>query len=271
MIPSFDRMLCLFLICFYQISSCGSQSIPLVANPSGFRPDDNLLNRYPGPNIAPPVNPFVNLLGNLLGGLGPVPNNNFAPPPIRYPQSARLLSPDSVIECSAVISPQTILHSVHSDRPRPNHDVLTDASNKTGFCVPNPMDCRARGGSLLGPCLQFQAPNMPPQVFGACCYFEATCGQTIRVNGTHFRSPNFPDPYPTPGSCQVTIRNTYPSVCQVRLDFLVFNLKQPVQGNCNSDRFVVNGQASNDIIPSICGFNPDQHSELDWNAFEHIS
>lgn len=261
------------------IQDCGGQSIPLVANPGGS-PGSNSNNDFPGPQyMAPsamrpppqkPNNPFANLLGNLLGGLGALAVNMPPPPPNyqqnlpstmpqRFPQNGRLNQIpmyEPVIECSVPLSPQMI--------PRPSHtssELSRDSSNKTGFCVPSPMDCRGRGGTLLGPCLRFRGPNAPPQVFGACCYFEATCGAGIYVNGTHFRSPNFPDPYPSPGSCQVTIKNTYSNICQIRLDFIVFNLKQPVLGNCNSDRFVVNGQSNNDIIPSLCGYNPDQHSE----------
>ena len=270
-------ILCLAITITAFLPICFLQSIPIVANPTGIRPDADGSNgfRYPGPQYVAPsamqpppqqINPLFNMLGNLLGGLGaftmnnPVPNypSNMSPPPVqRFPHGGRLIQPpqESVIECAAPPVPHMILGpGAH------NSEMSSDASNKTGFCVTNPMECRGRGGSLLGPCLRFRAPNMPPQIVGACCYFEATCGQAIHVNGTHFRSPNFPDPYPSPGSCQVTVKNTYSNVCQIRLDFIVFNLKQPILGNCNSDRFVVNGQSNNDIIPSICGYNPGQHS-----------
>lgn len=260
---------------------CCLQSIPIVANPSGNGPGADGTNgiRFPGPQymaasaMQPPIqqtNPLFNMLGNLLGGLGALTMNNpyagYPPNPPhqpypgqRFPQSGRLIQPqEGVIECSAPPAPHMIMnpgtHSSHGS------EVSSEASNKTGFCMPNPMECRGRGGTLLGPCLRFRAPNMPPQIFGACCYFETTCGQSVYVNGTHFRSPNFPDPYPAPGSCQVTVKNTYSNICQIRLDLIVFNLKQPISGNCNSDRFVVNGQSNNDIIPSICGYNPEQHS-----------
>lgn len=279
--PAMTTCLSFALLAF--LGLCCGQSIPLIASPSGGQPDAGIDVRYPGPQYVAPsamrpqqlppqqgVNPIGNLLGNLLGGLGALamnlppplnsnypPNPPYMPPPHRFPGSGRLTQSqmqESVIECTAPPTPQLI--------PRRGQSELgSDFSNKTGFCVPSPMECRGRGGTLLGPCLRFRGTNMPPQIVGACCYYQTTCGGDIHVNGTHFRSPNFPDPYPSPGSCQATVKNTYSNICQLRLDFIVFNLKQPVLGNCNSDRFVVNGQSNNDIIPSLCGYNPDQHSK----------
>lgn len=54
-----------------------------------------------------------------------------------------------------------------------------------------------------------------------------------------------------------------PNVCQIRLDFLKFDLDRPRTGICENDRFVVSGQASNSIIPPICGYNSGQHMYID--------
>ena len=282
-----EKLLLLFTLSLLPVSLC--QSIPVVANRNSFKgdgPDGTGDVRFPGPQymaagaMRPPPpqapgNPIASILGNLLGGLGALtlppssPAGDFYPPnsvpPSRFPMSGRLVQPpEPMIECSAPLSPHFIQRPSSGHQQHHNHaggEAGGDVSNRTGYCVPSPMDCRGRGGSLLGPCLRYRGSNLPPQVAGACCYFETTCGQSVRVNGTHFRSPNFPDPYPSPGSCQVAIKNTYSNICQIRLDFLVFNLKQPVLGNCNADRFVVNGQSNNNILPSLCGYNPDQHSE----------
>lgn len=54
-----------------------------------------------------------------------------------------------------------------------------------------------------------------------------------------------------------------PNICQLRLDFLKFDLDRPRSGVCENDRFVVSGQASNSIVPAICGYNAGQHMYID--------
>lgn len=278
-----------FLVSVLLVTSChiDCQSIPVVVNPIGsnnnpsqaYRPG----NVYPPPNGPPfpsiqPQNPIASFLGNLLGGLaGSVPVNAAQIRPSgNQPQTPQIFPgagmfnnglPPRMMECQ--IAYQQNLqgshhHGHHGSSDGPANPEMAH-SNRTGYCVPSPNDCRARGGQLLGPCFRRQGGPYGPPVgppFGACCYFEQTCGGNIFVNGSHFRSPDFPEPYPGPGSCSVNIKNTYRNTCQIRLDFVFFNLKQPIQGFCNADRLVVNGQATNDIIPSICGFNPGQHSKL---------
>lgn len=268
------------------VTSCqiGCQSIPVVVNPipgnnapgQSFRPG----NIYPPPNGPAPgmiqqYNPLASFLGNLLGGLtGSVPPNaGTTRPPGNPSQNPQIPGggmfytplPPRLIECR-IGYPHRPHGSGHHHGHHMSNDEAIDPestnSNRTGYCVPSPNDCRGRGGQLLGPCFRRQGGPYGPPVgppFGACCFFEQTCGGNILVNGSHFRSPDFPEPYPGPGSCSVNIKNTYRNTCQIRLDFIFFNIKQPVQGFCSSDRLVINGQATNDIIPSICGFNPGQH------------
>ncbi|RWS04237.1 uncharacterized protein B4U79_12545, partial [Dinothrombium tinctorium] len=52
-------------------------------------------------------------------------------------------------------------------------------------------------------------------------------------------------------------------LCQLRLDFIDFELNQPSNGNCESDQFVVTGQNANSIVPALCGFNSGQHLYVD--------
>ena len=54
-----------------------------------------------------------------------------------------------------------------------------------------------------------------------------------------------------------------PNICQIRLDFLKFDLDRPRTGICENDRFVVSGQASNSIVPPLCGYNSGQHLYID--------
>lgn len=58
----------------------------------------------------------------------------------------------------------------------------------------------------------------------------------MSVNGTSFRNRGFPNPSNEPGSCTLQVKNAYPNVCQIRLDLIAFNVKQPNAGNCDTDR-----------------------------------
>lgn len=101
---------------------------------------------------------------------------------------------------------------------------------------------------------------------------QVTCGDTIRYNGTYFRNPGAPAPFSDSRACSVTVARQ-PNVCQVRLDFLKFDLDRPRNGVCENDRFVVSGQASNSIIPPICGYNTGQHMyiDLDQGGFNPLT
>lgn len=97
---------------------------------------------------------------------------------------------------------------------------------------------------------------------GVCCSIQVSCGETIRYNGTYFRNPGAPAPFSDSRACSVTVARQ-PNICQIRLDFLKFDLDRPRSGVCENDRFVVSGQASNSIIPPICGYNTGQHMYID--------
>lgn len=170
-------------------------------------------------------------------------------------------------------------------------DCPTFDGNRTGICVATASECRERGGRRLGTCYAnqgnintlnnqfggqsvFGPPFGPPlgTAVGVCCSIQASCGDTIRHNGTYFRNPNAPAPYTDFRSCSVTVARQ-PNICQIRLDFLKFDLDRPRTGICENDRFVVSGQASNSIIPPICGYNNGQHIyvDLEQGSFNPIT
>lgn len=86
----------------------------------------------------------------------------------------------------------------------------------------------------------------------------ASCGSTIRENGTYFVQNGYPNPYDGPGSCQVTVMKSSPNVCQIRLDFEQFAIMGPETDNhvCNNDQFMVSGGGA---VPPICGLNTGHH------------
>ncbi|XP_054166089.1 uncharacterized protein LOC128963602 [Oppia nitens] len=163
-------------------------------------------------------------------------------------------------------------------------DCATSDGNRTGICVRTTSECTNRGGRPLGTCFatpQYGSnqgsnsgsinslngwPQQPGIPVGICCFFQVTCGGTIVNNGTYFRNPNAPSPYTDSRACSVTVQRIRPDICQIRLDFLVFDLSRPREGTCDSDRFVVNGQTQNNIIPPICGYNTGQHIYIDMSA-----
>lgn len=97
---------------------------------------------------------------------------------------------------------------------------------------------------------------------------QITCGGTSSYNNTYFVSPNFPSPA-TGSTCTVTIPKCNVDICQLRIDFLTFNLAQPnAAGVCNTDAFYVIGGGSN--VPVLCGENSGQHIYVDFNGNNDI-
>ena len=66
-------------------------------------------------------------------------------------------------------------------------------------------------------------------------------------------------------NCQLQVYKGGWDVCQLRLDFLHFDLgpPDPYSGQCNKDAFLVTGSAYSP--PVICGKNTGQHSKLAYN------
>ena len=159
-------------------------------------------------------------------------------------------------------------------------DCPTNEHNRTGICVSNPLECRNRGGRIVGQC--FANPILGSSASGSsnnigdndplagrripvglCCVYQITCGGTILQNGTYFRSPNSPATYNDARACTASIPRLPPFICQVRLDFVNFNLKPPTGGECDVDKLIIDGQSQNNVIPPLCGLNNGQHLYID--------
>ncbi|CAG2100019.1 unnamed protein product [Medioppia subpectinata] len=60
--------------------------------------------------------------------------------------------------------------------------------------------------------------------------------------------------------CTMTLQIRDPDVCQVRLDFIDFDLDQPTLGDCLGDKFRISSSGSGTgQIPVLCGRNTNQH------------
>ncbi|XP_042885176.1 uncharacterized protein LOC122261544 [Penaeus japonicus] len=125
-------------------------------------------------------------------------------------------------------------------------------SGDNGTCYTS-SDCSQLGGSASGTC---------SSGFGSCCVFQKTCGESTSQNCTYFVNTNYPDPFNSVGSCQLTVNKANTNICQLRLDFVEFTLSGPdaTEQQCLTDRFSVAGASS---LPIICGVNSGNHMYVD--------
>ena len=90
------------------------------------------------------------------------------------------------------------------------------------------------------------------------------CGQTANENCTYIRNPNFDG---QPSTCSYNIEKSQDDICQLRLDFITFEIHGPNDvievngGSCNVDNFIVDAPNGINLVPVICGVNTGQHSE----------
>nr|XP_053655950.1 uncharacterized protein LOC128704837 [Cherax quadricarinatus] len=127
----------------------------------------------------------------------------------------------------------------------------TDSTLTVGTCLPS-TDCNRSGGRSSGTCARG---------FGVCCIARHSCGETTSYNNTYFVNPSFNSTDSGTGACTLTVNRVNTSICQLRLNFIDFQLAQPdVDGNCNVDFLAVSPSST---VPRICGSNSGQHMYLD--------
>ena len=104
-------------------------------------------------------------------------------------------------------------------------------------------ECTKKGGQASGSCASG---------FGVCCLFTKNCGAMTNQNNSLFQNNGFPSTYDNVGSCQLTVNKCDSGVCQLRLNFHNFVLRQPesIDHQCQDDQFIVSGGSP---IPGICG------------------
>lgn len=94
---------------------------------------------------------------------------------------------------------------------------------------------------------------------------QRSCGVATNQNITHFTNPGYPQEITESDDTTCTLTLLRPQkvpICQIRLDFLDFNIGRPTDGNCLDDKFSVWGNNINAPVPEICGQNSGQHSKL---------
>lgn len=155
------------------------------------------------------------------------------------------------------------------------------ASSTQGTCYSS-IACRTLGGVAIGKCgagnvccvCEYQAKLWFKLIFFVvfnCLLLwllsstdPRTCDAASAQNHTYFVNPGYPSLFNGTNSCTLTVHRSKSlyRICQLRLDFIDFELNRPVEGNCETDRFVVSGQNSNSIIPALCGRNTEGHGKL---------
>ncbi|EDV98624.1 uncharacterized protein LOC6569972 [Drosophila grimshawi] len=125
---------------------------------------------------------------------------------------------------------------------------MGDIRTMEGVCY-HEFECKSLGGIPTESCAEG---------VGACCIFVNGCGDVTSQQTVYFESPNYPQPVREMMIC-VLIVNVKKGVQQLRLDFQMFELSRPSNGDCLDDQFIISGYNANFKIPMLCGINTGQH------------
>ncbi|EDW38515.1 GL12640 [Drosophila persimilis] len=125
---------------------------------------------------------------------------------------------------------------------------MGDIRTMEGVCY-HEFECKSLGGIPTESCAEG---------VGVCCVFVNGCGDVTGQQIVYFESPNYPNAVREMMIC-VLILNVRKGVQQLRLDFQMFELSRPTNGDCVDDQFIVSGHNTNFQIPILCGINTGQH------------
>lgn len=133
----------------------------------------------------------------------------------------------------------------------PNEECF-DSSNQSGTCY-TAFECKLLGGQPSSPCAAG---------FGSCCIVSRTCHVTTREKVVYFKNPSYPSTDSDEKVCDLTVEMSDVNVCQVRLDFLDFQLDAPANGACQQDYMEISASGMPpQTVPRLCGLNRNQHRE----------
>ncbi|KAK3876936.1 hypothetical protein Pcinc_018310 [Petrolisthes cinctipes] len=123
---------------------------------------------------------------------------------------------------------------------QPDRCTTQDTVNTLGTCLPS-KDCTNSAGTSSGTS-------------------QRTCGGSTSYNNTYFVNPGYSGTDTGTGACTISVNRVNSNICQLRLDFINFEVDQPdVDGNCVTDFLTV----SDSTVPMICGDNTGQHMYVD--------
>lgn len=131
----------------------------------------------------------------------------------------------------------------------PNEECF-DSSNQSGTCY-TAFECKLLGGQPSSPCAAG---------FGSCCIVSRTCHVSTREKVVYFKNPSYPAPDSDEKFCDLTVEMSDLNVCQLRLDFLDFQLDPPTNGACLDDYLEISASGMPpQTVPRLCGLNRNQH------------
>ena len=143
----------------------------------------------------------------------------------------------------------------YQPRPPQLSGLLEECSTPEGSigqCISSSFKCTYMKGEPSGFCAK-KSPWYPTRT---CCVQKAECGgYPSRSRVVNIQSPNYPNTTSYLQNCPVTIL-VQPQVCQIRLDFLDFNMKSLENGLCEDTNslHIQSSQASTRIPMSrLCG------------------
>ena len=89
-----------------------------------------------------------------------------------------------------------------------------------------------------------------------------TCHNSTANKVVYFRNPSYPLTDSGQNFCDLTVNIIDPDICQLRIDFLEFQIDPPIQGDCVGDKFTVTASGMTPTsVPVLCGNNRNQHSK----------
>lgn len=88
-----------------------------------------------------------------------------------------------------------------------------------------------------------------------------SCHNTTANKVVYFKNPSYPQSDSQQNFCDLTVNIYDPDICQLRIDFLDFQLDQPTRGDCLGDKFRISSSGfAPTSVPVLCGLNRNQHS-----------
>ncbi|RWS08288.1 hypothetical protein B4U79_09580, partial [Dinothrombium tinctorium] len=131
-----------------------------------------------------------------------------------------------------------------------SNDECYDGGNQSGTCY-TPLECKAFGGSATAMCANG---------YGTCCIISKSCHNTTSQKVVYFKNPSYPSTDNQQNFCDLTIDIKDSDICQIRLDFLDFQLDPPKEGQCLGDKLTISAsKQATSTIPTLCGLNRNSH------------
>jgi len=191
----------------------------------------------------------------------------------------KLLAVLSILDVASAANLDVVMENLkHTDVVLPHTPIVnieragdlglcnTEGEDSTGFCVEAGKCGRgyhSNSGEVVGQCASRDSSDNPHE----CCKYILHCGMTSREPVTYFQNPKYPREEEHDLACnsKIIVR---PGVCQVRFDFIKFDLPTPDDktgycDNMNNMKILAptrpHGVLGGKKNHGFCGDNAGQH------------